>query len=120
MIRPHETYEWRPKDKVDLMIVTTTQFGAEPPVQRLHFMQDNVEPGWQGDFFDDVVVAVNGLNTEDRKRLTLHIQVYDMDRFDASLITAVAGASQSVAVAFPNSRPMWRRSHSACRHSPSL
>jgi hypothetical protein len=87
------------------MIVTTTQWGAEPPVQRLHFMQDNVEPGWQGDFFDDIVLSVNDLNTDRNKRLTLRIQVYDMDRFDVGLVTAVAGASQSVAVAFPQLAP---------------
>jgi hypothetical protein len=100
-----EDYELTPRDRNDLMIVTTTQFGAEPPVQRLHFMQDNVEPGWQGDFFDDIVLAINGLKTETKRRLSLRIQVYDMDRYDAGLVTAVSGAAQSVAVAFPQLAP---------------
>ena len=99
-----EDYEWFPGDKNDLMIVTTTQFGSEPPVQRLHFMQHNVDLGWQGDFFNDVVLAIRDFNTESRQ-LTLRIQVYDMDGIPKELIQAVNNVSQSVAVAFPQLAP---------------
>jgi len=102
MIR--EDYEWFPGDKNDLMVVTTTQFGSEPPVQRLHFMQHNVDLGWQGDFFNDVVLAIRDFNTES-KQLTLRIQVYDMDGIPKELIQAVNNVSQSVAVAFPQLAP---------------
>lgn len=94
-------YDWLlPGDKNDIMIVTTSQIGSEPPVQRLHFMRENVEMGWQGDFFNDVVLAIRDFKIEN-KRLKLRIQVYDMDKFPNGLVQAVSNVSQSVAVAFP-------------------
>jgi len=100
-----EEYDKRPwKDENDIMIVTTTQFGSEPPIQRLHFMQHNVPPGWQENFFYDVVLALRDFNAEN-KRLTLRIQVYDMDGIEEGLVNAVGKVSQSVAVAFPYLSP---------------
>jgi hypothetical protein len=99
-----ESYDWLSKGKNDIMIVTTSQFGGEPPVQRLHFMKDNVPLGWQGDFFNGVVLGLKAFNAE-KRRLTLRIQVYDLDRFETDLIEGVSRASQSVAVAFPRLAP---------------
>lgn len=99
-----EDYDWAPGDKNDIMIVTTTQFGSEPPVQRLHFMQHNVKMGWQGDFFNDLVLAIRDFKIEN-KILKLRIQVYDMDGVEEGLVQAVRNASGSVAVAFPHLAP---------------
>ena len=101
----HEEYDRRPwKDENDLMVVSTSQFGVEPPVQRLHFMKHDVPLGWQGDFFHDVVLAHRDFNTEKRS-LTLRIQVYDMDGVEEGLVDGVQSASRSVAVAFPQLGP---------------
>ena len=99
-----EDYDWVPGDKNDIMIVTTTRFGSQPPVQRLHFMQHNVEKGWEGGFFNDVVLAIRDINIHNRT-LTLRIQVYDMDGVEEGLVQAVSSVSQSVAVAFPHLAP---------------
>jgi len=99
-----ESKDWWPKKSNDIMIVTTSQFAGEPPVQRLHFMQDNAPLGWQGSFFNSVVLALKAFNAE-KRRLTLRIQVYDLDRFGSGLVESVAKASQSVAVAFPHLAP---------------
>ena len=99
-----EKYDWLPWDKNDVAIVTTSQFGNEPPVQRLHFLQQNVEKGWQGDFFNDVVLTIRDFNVE-KNMLILRIQVYDMDGIDPGLIEAVSNVSKSVAVTFPHLAP---------------
>lgn len=102
-IMVHQSYDrtgWQAGQNNDLMVLTSSQFGNEPPIQRLHFMQDNVPVGWQTDFFNDVVLAIQGV--DDRKRqLTLRVQVYDLDRYDAELLGQIKQASQSVAVSFP-------------------
>ena len=91
--------------KNDLIIVTTNQFGDNAPVTRLHFMKDNVPLGWQGAFFDNVVLAVRDLRPETR-RLTLRFQVYDLDRVPTALFKAVgAFAVSSALAAFPYLAP---------------
>lgn len=95
-----EAYDRWGGKKNDVMIVSTFQFGSEPPVQRLHFLQDNVKLGWQGDFFNDVILALRDFNVTNNV-LKLRIQVYDMDGVDETLIQAIGNVSQSVAVAFP-------------------
>lgn len=91
--------------KNDLIVVTTNQFGDRAPTPRLHFMKDDVRLGWQGAFFDDTVVAVSDLRPGWR-RLTIRVQVYDLDRIPTELFAAVGSlAATSVAVAFPQLAP---------------
>ena len=45
----------------DTIVVTKTQFNDEPPVQRLHYLDGGVEPGWQDDFFTDIALGVRDL-----------------------------------------------------------
>jgi hypothetical protein len=91
---------WNPSDKNDLLIVTLSQFGKEPPVQKLHFMKGDVECGWQGDFFSDIIVAMRDFKDLSND-LAMRVQVYDMDKFDKSLLDSVCNIAQSTAVAFP-------------------
>lgn len=91
--------------KNDPIIVTTNQFGASAPMPRLHFMKNDVPLGWQGAFFDDTILAVSDLRPEWRK-LTLRVQVYDLDRIPTDLFKAVGAlAVTSVALAFPTLAP---------------
>ena len=62
----------------DLMILSTYQFGKEPAVQKMHFMQDDVPLGWQGEFFNDIILALQDFK-DTNKRLALRVQVYDLD-----------------------------------------
>ncbi|NIP32378.1 hypothetical protein GWO25_00515 [Candidatus Saccharibacteria bacterium] len=93
--------EWFSKKKNDVLITTTYQFGAEPPVQRLHFMQDDAELGWQGPFFNDIVFSKRDYNPKVDHTLTLRIQVYDIDKIPQELINGVRDMMSSAAVAFP-------------------
>lgn len=95
---------WHRSDKNDLMIVTLSQFGKEPPVTKLHFMKDNVECGWQGDLFHDVVLAMRDFK-DLTNSLTIRVQVYDLDKFDKSVIESVCDMAQSTAIAFPALAP---------------
>lgn len=95
---------WNPWEKNDLMIVTLSQFGKEPPIQKLHFMKDNVDCGWQGDFFSDIIVALRDFKDLSNS-LTIRIQVYDLDKFDKSLVDSVCNIAQSTAMAFPALAP---------------
>jgi hypothetical protein len=91
--------------KNDPIIVTTNQFGASAPMSRLHFMKNDVPLGWQGAFFDDTILAVSDLRPEWRK-LTLRVQVYDLDRIPTDLFQAVGVlAATSVSLAFPALAP---------------
>jgi hypothetical protein len=82
----------------DLVVVTKTQFGNEPPVQRLHYLERDVEPGWEDDFFHDVVLSTRDLVDE---RLTLRIQVYDADGVKQSLAKSIGDLASKTAVTFP-------------------
>lgn len=96
----YDLIHWQPRASNDLMVMTSSQFGSEPPVERLHYMQDNVPLGWQADFFNEIVLALQAYNSA-KRQLTLRVQVYDLDQYDTDLLQQIAGASQSVAVAFP-------------------
>ncbi|WP_428265339.1 hypothetical protein [Haliangium sp.] len=96
MIR--EDMDWSFRGDNDIAVVTTFQFGAEPPVQRLHYMKNSVPLGWQGAFFHDTVLSLRDLTDS---ILTLRLQIYDMDGVSEALVQQITDAANSVAVAFP-------------------
>ncbi len=101
-----EDEDWLSFNHNDLVVATTFQFADEPPVQRLHFLAQEVPLGWQEDFFSDVVLSVRECKS---RVLTIRIQVYDVDILDRDLIRDVQEAarhvSTSVAIAFPQIAP---------------
>lgn len=97
-----EDKDWLFTGKNDISIVTSFQFGREPPVQRLHYMGNNVSLGWQGSFFHDTIFATRDWKA---KVVSLHVQVYDVDGISETLMSHVRTAAQSVAVAFPQLGP---------------
>ncbi|WP_336336488.1 hypothetical protein [Haloarcula brevis] len=82
----------------DLMVATKTQFGNEPPVQRLHYFAHNVEPGWEGEFFHRTMLSVRDLTDS---LLSLRVQVYDIDGIDPKYIKTVGELAPKAAVMFP-------------------
>lgn len=90
--------------KNDLMIMSTFQFGKEPAVQKLHMMENDVDCGWQGDFFNRIILAIRDFK-DLNENLALRVQVYDLDSIDTSLIEGVQSLAGSVAVAFPALAP---------------
>jgi hypothetical protein len=90
--------------KNDLMIMSTFQFGKEPAVQKLHMMENDVECGWQGDFFNRIILAIRDFK-DINESLALRVQIYDLDKIDTSVIDGVQSLAGSVAVAFPALAP---------------
>jgi hypothetical protein len=98
-----EDRDWRVFGGNDLMVVATTQFGSEPPVERLVYLGQDDELGWHGDFFDDVVLSIRDLKDE---RLTVRIKVYDVDGIAGEVVRAVASVADDAAVLFPQLGPL--------------
>lgn len=90
-------YEWALAGSNDLMIVTKFQVGDEPPVERLLFMQHDAQLGWQDDFFNDVIFSTRDFTGE---RITLRLQVYDIDNIDQGLVQSAKKLSKQV-TSFP-------------------
>lgn len=78
----------------DLMIVTKFRIGNAPPVERLLFMQSDTDLGWHDDFFNDVIYSTRDFTGE---RLTLRLQVYDVDNIDEGLVKSVSSVAQQAA-----------------------
>jgi hypothetical protein len=93
-----EDLDWGPFGGNDLLIVTKFQIGDEPPVERLLFMESDTEPGWHDDFFNDVVLSTGDFTGE---RLTLRLQVYDVDHVDRGFVESVRRLSERAAILFP-------------------
>ena len=67
------------KDTNDLFVATTYQIGTEPTITTVHYIQENAELGWHGDFFSNVALSEDDFNSD---HITLRLQVYDLDRYD--------------------------------------
>jgi len=97
-----EDYEWALAGGNDLMIVTKFQIGDEPPVERLVFMRKNAALGWHDDFFNDVVYSTRDFTGE---RLTLRLQIYDIDNLDEGLVQSVESFAERTGGLFPQLAP---------------
>lgn len=86
----------------DLVVVSKFQIGDEPPVERLHLMENDLESGWHDDFFDDIVFTTRDFTGE---RLTLRLQVYDVDSIDKSIVESAKQLAKKAAGIFPQLAP---------------
>jgi len=67
------------KNTNDLFVSTMYQVGTEPTINVVHYIKENAELGWHGDFLSNVVVAEEDFISD---HITLRLQVYDLDRYD--------------------------------------
>jgi hypothetical protein len=86
----------------DLVVVSKFQIGDEPPVERLHFMDNDTELGWHDDFFDDIIFTTRDFTGE---RLTLRLQVYDVDSLNRNLVESANQLAKKTAGIFPQLAP---------------
>ena len=88
------------KETNDLFVATTYQIGTEPTITTIHYIMENAELGWHGDFFSNVVVAEDDFTSD---HITLRLQVYDLDRYDKyrSLIETAFKELSVVGFVFP-------------------
>ncbi len=94
----HDDEDWAFRGDNDIIVVSTFQFGAEPPVQRLHYLEQELSMGWHGSLFHDVVLSIRDLKDA---ILTLRVQIYDLDGVSQALAGQITAIADSVAVAFP-------------------
>jgi len=97
-----QDYEWALAGSNDLMIVTKFQLGNEPPVERLHFLERNVDLGWHDDFFNGIIFSTRDFGGE---RLTIRLQVYDIDNISDRVVKSVRGLTEQAAALFPQLAP---------------
>jgi hypothetical protein len=85
---------------LDLVIVTKFQFANQPPVTRLHYMEQGASPGWYDALYQNTVFTTRDFNHDD---VTLTVQVYDRDKLSKKTVKTVAGLAATVgsAVTFP-------------------
>lgn len=86
----------------DLIVVTKTQFGSDPPVRRLHALEREVEPGWKNDFLYDVLLSLRDFSD---KRLTLEVMVHDVDGVPPWLIERVDELAPLTEIILPSLAP---------------
>lgn len=82
-----DTYGFFEGETNDLMIVAKFQFDDQPPINRLLYLKNDVEPGWFDDLFDDVILTTNDFSYDE---LNIHLQVYDIDKIDPQLAESVS------------------------------
>lgn len=87
----------------DLIVVTKTRFGSEPPVRRLHALERELEPGWKNDFLYDVLLSLRDFSD---KRLTLEVKVYDVDGVPTWLIERVDELAPLTEIVLPALAPV--------------
>ncbi|VVB68875.1 Uncharacterised protein [uncultured archaeon] len=105
MIRENEDWMRPPfLGKNDLFIMTTFQFAQDPPVQKLHMMEKDVDLGWQGDFFNRIVLAMRDFK-DINEALVLQLQIYDLDQWNLGFLDNLEGVAKSAAIAFPALAP---------------
>jgi hypothetical protein len=102
MIRENEDWTKHPlKGKNDLFIMTTYQFAQDTPVKKIHMIENEVDLGWQGDFFTRTILAMSDFKDID-EALTLHLQIYDIDKWTGyGFLDDLEGIAKSAAAAFP-------------------
>jgi hypothetical protein len=95
------SYEVLDFSNADLIVTTVHNFGTEPFVTRLHFLENEVETGFHGDFFEDTIVAIRDFKVSARRRMTLRLKVYEMDQIHSEIVKSVLQAAGSLGVTFP-------------------
>ena len=91
----HKSYDegflgWKGGKTNDLLISTAFQTGTEPIVQRVHNFFPKRKVGWNGPFFKTVVCSFTDFT---KNRLTLHVQVYDVDDYQ-KIVENVSGLTK--------------------------
>jgi len=96
---------------LDLVIATKFQFANQPPVTRLHYLEQGASPGWYSALYQNMVFTTRDFSHDD---VTITVQVYDRDTLEEETVTTVAGlaATVGVAVGFPGLAPLAKAAES--------
>lgn len=97
-----EDYESVFKGKNDIIVVTKTWFGNEPPVSRVH-MFESIDPGWYDAFVYNVMLSLRDLRDE---ILTVRVQVYETDGVPSWVIEEFDTLNQAMELVLPDLGPL--------------
>jgi hypothetical protein len=84
----------------DLFIVSNYQFGTDPTVEKIHFMQKGAELGYVDDFRYRRILAMRDFK-DLTEGLTLNLKIYDIDKMDTELIDLAKVLGSSAVAAVP-------------------
>lgn len=84
----------------DLFIVSDHQFGTDPMVEKIHFMQNSTPLGYVSDFTNRRILAVKDFKDLD-ECLTLNLKIYDIDKVDSKFWDATKGLADNAIAAVP-------------------
>ncbi|MDD4580261.1 MAG: hypothetical protein PHF80_06265, partial [Methanothrix sp.] len=84
----------------DLFIVSDYQFGTDPKVEKIHFMQNSMPLGYVSDFMNRRILAVKDFKDLD-ECLTLTLKIYDIDKTDTKFVDMVHELSNNAIAAVP-------------------
>lgn len=96
---------------LDLIIATKFQFANQPPVTRLHYLEQEASSGWYSALYQNMVFTTRDFSHDD---VTITVQVYDRDKLEEGTVNTVAGltATVGVAVGFPRLAPLAKAAES--------
>lgn len=84
----------------DLFIVSNYQFGTDPKVEKIHFMQNKMPLGYVSDFINRRILAVKDFKDLD-ECLTLNLRIYDIDKTDTKFVDMAKDLASNVIAAVP-------------------
>lgn len=84
----------------DLFIVSNYQFGTDPKVEKIHFMQNKMPLGYVSDFLNRRILAVKDFKDLD-ECLTLNLRIYDIDKTDTKFVDMAKDLASNVIAAVP-------------------
>lgn len=84
----------------DLFIISNYQFGTDPKVEKIHFMQKGAELGYVDDIRNRRILAIRDFK-DLKEGLTLILKVYDIDKMDTEFIDLAKNLANSAIATIP-------------------
>jgi hypothetical protein len=84
----------------DLLVLSTHQFGTDPRVEKIHFMEKGKELGYVDDFKNRRILTNRDFK-DLQENLTLFIKIYDIDKMDTEFIDSAKSLAGSAIATIP-------------------
>jgi hypothetical protein len=84
----------------DLLIISSHQFGTDPKVDKIHFMEKSAQIGYIDDFRNRRILAIRDFK-DLAESLTLVIKIYDIDKINTEFIDMAKELANSAIAAIP-------------------
>jgi len=84
----------------DLLITSNYQFGTDPTVEKIHFMQKGAKLGYFDDFRNRRILAIRDFK-DLNEGLMLNLKIYDIDKMDTEFLDVAKDLANSVVATIP-------------------